>query len=164
MDMTTVQAGVLLILSLPVALFVAWSDMKYMRIANRTVLLLLGIFVVAGIFLFPFENFLWRLGQFAVVLLIGFVLNSLGLVGGGDAKYAAAMAPFFSPGDLRLVVLLFAGTMLAAFLTHRLARVIPPIRRVTADWASWSSGNQFPMGLALSGTLILYLLIAIFLP
>ncbi len=31
------------------------------------------------------------------------------------------------------------------------------IRKATATWASWEAGKLFPMGVALAGTLILYL-------
>ena len=65
-------------------------------------------------------------------------------------------APVFSTGDLRLILALFAACLLGAFATHRLARLIPPVRRATADWESWTR-KDFPMGLALAGTLIFYL-------
>jgi prepilin peptidase CpaA len=38
--------------------------------------------------------------------------------------------------------------------------MVPPLRRVTEDWASWTH-KDFPMGLALGGTLIFYLLAAV---
>ena len=107
----------------------------------------------------PVDEYLWRLLQLVVVLVIGFVLNAAGLVGGGDAKYAAAMAPFFARQDGILVLQLFAAMLLGAFVAHRLAKRIPAIRRATAGWKSWDAGRDFPMGLALSGTLIAYLLL-----
>ena len=39
-------------------------------------------------------------------------------------------------------------------------RIVPPFRRATADWASWTH-KDFPMGLALAGTLIFYLVAVI---
>jgi prepilin peptidase CpaA len=70
------------------------------------------------------------------------------------------MAPFFPTADLRLVLALFAAAIVGAFISHRTARSIRPVRAMTADWASWTH-KDFPMGLALSGTLIFYLLAAL---
>jgi prepilin peptidase CpaA len=159
MHMTLQQAVWLLIPALPMALWIAWSDLSAMRIANKAVLLLGALFLVFGLIALPVDEYLWRLVQLVVVLVIGFVLNAAGLVGGGDAKYAAAMAPFFARQDGILVMQLFAAMLLGAFVAHRLAKRIPAIRRATAGWKSWDAGRDFPMGLALSGTLIAYLLL-----
>jgi len=59
-------------------------------------------------------------------------------------------------GDAGSVALLFAAVLLAAFATHRLAR-LSPLRRLAPGWASWDAGRKFPMGLALGPTLALYL-------
>lgn len=157
MHISFIQALVFLLPALPVGMWIAFSDLKYMRISNRSVILLAVLFVVIAPLVLPFETYLWRLGQMAVLLVAGILLNALRLVGGGDAKYTAAMAGFFSLGDLRLILMIFATMLIAAFLTHRLAKNFAPIRRLTPDWVSWTSGKKFPMGLALSGTLLTYL-------
>lgn len=141
----------------PICLFVAWCDMKFMRIPNKTVLLLVAVFAVIGPLALPLDAYLWRWVHFLVILGIGFVVASAGLVGAGDAKFAAAMAPFIAPGDALLVMVLFAAILLGAFSTHRLARMIPAVRTATPDWQSWERQRDFPMGLALGGTLIFYL-------
>jgi len=155
---TAFQSLILLIPALPLGLWIAFTDLKYMRITNKSVMVLAAAFAVLGIFLFPMEAYLWRLAQVLVVLAIGFVLNALRLVGGGDAKYAAAMAAYFAASDLRLVLLLFAAMLIGAFVTHRIAARVPALRNATQDWKSWTAGKDFPMGLALSGTLLVYLL------
>jgi prepilin peptidase CpaA len=66
------------------------------------------------------------------------------------------MAPFIDPGDARVVLVLYAAVLLAAFTTHRAARAVPAIRTAFPAWESWSR-RDFPMGLALGGTLIFYL-------
>jgi len=149
----------LFIPALPVALWVAWSDLKDMKITNKAVLVMVCVFLVFGLLALPFEDYLWRLLHLVVVLVIGFVANALRLVGGGDAKYAAAIAPFFAFEDIRFVLILFAAMLLSAFVTHRLFGRIGFIRSMTSGWKSWDVGKDFPMGLALSGTLILYLII-----
>jgi len=49
--------------------------------------------------------------------------------------------------------------LLGALVAHRLAGRVPAIRSATADWASWGEKRDFPMGLALGGTLVCYLLL-----
>ena len=158
--LSPVSALVLLPFACAIAIWVSWSDMKFMKIPNKAVLALLAVWVVVGLLAVPFPLWLYGLGLGAAVLVAGFVLTAAGGVGAGDAKFAAAMAPFFIHADLRFVVGLFAACLLGAFAAHRLARLIPPFRAATEDWASWTH-KDFPMGLALSGTLIFYLLAAL---
>ena len=63
-------------------------------------------------------------------------------------------------GDLRFLMALGAAVTLAAFLAHRIAKMTP-LRRLAPDWKSWSSGKRFPMGVALGGTLAIYLVLGI---
>lgn len=145
-------------LVLLVCLWVCFTDMKYMRILNKAVIALFAIFVVIGPFVLPLDSYAWRYVQMLAVLVAGIALNAGGAVGAGDAKFAAAAAPFIHLGDLRFVMALFAATLLAAFASHRLVRA-SPLRKLAPDWKSWQSGSRFPMGLALAGTLGLYLLL-----
>ncbi len=145
---------------LPLCFWVAWSDLSVMRIPNKSVLLLFGIFLVVGLIALPFETYLWRIAGAAIVFGIGVILYMFGGIGAGDIKFAAAMAPFFSGGDLSVVLFLFASVLLAAVATHQAARRIPAIRGLVPGWKSWESRN-FPMGLALTGTLGFYLLLGL---
>ncbi len=143
-----------------IGIWVSWSDMKFMKIPNKAVLALLAVWLVIGLLavaVTPLPIKAWAFGWAlaAVVLVLGFIANAAGLIGAGDAKFAAAMAPFFIGGNLRLIVALYAACLLGAFAAHRLARAIPAFRRASADWASWTN-KDFPMGLALSGTVIFY--------
>jgi prepilin peptidase CpaA len=104
----------------------------------------------------PWQTFAWQLTHLVVVLLVGIVMNAAGMIGAGDAKFAAAAAPFVALGDLRLLLALFAANLLAAFATHRLARH-SPLRRLAPGWKSWDMGWDFPMGLSLGATLAIYL-------
>ncbi|ANT61894.1 hypothetical protein AYJ57_15655 [Salipiger sp. CCB-MM3] len=145
-------------LVLPICLWVCYTDMKWMKILNKSVIALFVVFVVIGPFVLPLSDYAWRYVQLMAVLLAGIALNAGGAVGAGDAKFAAAAAPFIHLGDLRFVMALFAATLFAAFVSHRLVRATP-LRRLAPGWASWESGSRFPMGLALGGTLGLYLLL-----
>lgn len=143
---------------LPICFYVAFTDLREMRITNQAVILLAAIFVIVGLFVLPLPTYGLRLLQMGAVLVIGIILNAAGAVGAGDAKFAAAAAPFIAVGDLRLLIAIFAANVLAAFVTHRLAKYTP-LRRIAPDWKSWSTGWKFPMGLSLGGTLAIYLLL-----
>ncbi|MFN4156334.1 MAG: prepilin peptidase [Paracoccaceae bacterium] len=154
---------------LPFALFiggwVAWSDMKTMKIPNKTMIALLAVWLVVGLAAvwltgLPLHSWLWGWAFAAITLVVGFFVNLLRLVGGGDAKFATAMAPFFVGADWRTVFIIAASCLIGAFIVHRIIRSIGPVRRATPDWVSWTS-NDFPMGLALAGTLIFHLLLTI---
>ncbi len=147
---------------LAIGIWVSWSDMKFMKIPNKAVMALAAVWLVVGLVLvifqqLPLQTWLWGWVLGAGVLVITFLATVAGLIGAGDAKFAAAMAPFFISADIRFVCALFAACLLGAFVGHRGMRLVTPFRRATADWASWTN-KDFPMGLALSGTLILYLL------
>ena len=150
-------------LTIAIAIWVSWSDMKFMKIPNKAVVTLAGVWFILGWPVVGLTVWLWGLALLFGVLVIGFLMSTAGMVGAGDAKFAAAMAPFFTGGDLRLLFALFAACLLGAFAVHRIARAIPAVRRATPDWASWTH-KKFPMGLALSGTLIFYPLCAALLP
>ncbi len=143
---------------LPICLYVAFTDMAQMRITNQAVILLALVFIVLGFFLMPFNAYLWRLLALVIVLAVGVILNVAGALGAGDAKFAAAAAPYIAIGDLRLLIALFMATLLAAAITHRGIKHTP-LRRLAPHWTSWEQGKKFPMGLALGSALAIYLIL-----
>ncbi|MFO1176378.1 MAG: prepilin peptidase [Paracoccaceae bacterium] len=162
LHLTAPQAYVaLLIAALPICGWVCWTDLKFMKIPNRAVLALGAVFLVVGALTFPPVAFALRWINLPVVLAIGFLLNAIANVGAGDAKFAAAAAPFFAPAHLPLILPLFAAFLLGAFAAHRVLRAIPAVRALTPDWVSWKR-KDFPMGLALVGTFVAYLAIMAF--
>jgi prepilin peptidase CpaA len=162
LDLTPVQAfQVLFVCVLPICAWVAWSDLKTMKIPNKSVMALLGVYIIVGLIVIPFEPWAWRWLNFVVVLAIGFVLNAVANVGAGDAKFAAAAAPFIKAAHAPLVLPLFAAFLLGAFAAHRILRQIPAVRRMAPDWVSWTR-KDFPMGLALVGTFVTYMALMAF--
>lgn len=151
---------ILFLTTLPITAWVIWSDLKFMKIPNKAVIAMLGVFAVVGFMVIPLEPWLWRWANFAVVLVVGIVLNAVIHFGAGDAKYAAAAAPFIAlnPTSIRLVLVLMAAMTLSAFITHRAARAIPALRGLAPDWLSWTR-KDFPFGIPLAGTLSAYLLL-----
>ncbi len=144
---------------LPLCFLVAWSDMRAMRIPNWCVVAMFATYVVIGIFTLPFSVYLWGFISLIVVLVIGFLMNMVGMIGAGDAKFAAAAAPFVHLDDFRFVIALFAANILAAFLTHRFTAKTK-MTDLAPKWDSWERKWEFPMGLSLGGTLAIYLLLS----
>lgn len=144
---------------LPLCFYVAFTDLSRMKITNQTVIVLALVFVLIGPFVMPsLEVYLWRLAQLAIMLVFGVLLNAIGAMGAGDAKFIVAAAPFVAAGDLRLIMALLAASLLAAFVTHRLARATA-LRKLAPHWTSWDQDKKFPMGLALGMALSLYLIL-----
>ena len=157
LTLTTLEALWFLPLAFPICIWVALSDLRQMRIPNTAVLALTGVFLVTGLFALPMEAYLWRLAALGIVLVAGFLITSMGLVGAGDSKFAAAMAPFIAPGDYLFFLALFSLVLIGSWITHRSAGRVPAVRRATAHWSSWEQGKLFPMGVALAGALVIYL-------
>lgn len=135
--------AVLLLLS---ALVASWYDGRYRRIPNWlcAATALAGLAVTA-----------WSAGPTAlpgnalhllIALVVGMVLFRLGVFGGGDAKYYAAVAGWF--GMAKAVLLLLSVTMSGLvllviwFTSRRLAGV--PIRRTAG-----SGLDGLPYGIAI---------------
>ena len=156
MAITTFAAMWFLPFVVPICLYVMYTDLARMKITNKANLALLAVFVVIGLFVMPFDQYLWRLGGMVIVLIVGVILNAAGVMGAGDSKFIAAAAPFVALGDLIMLAWLFSAVMIAAIVTHRAARMTG-LRNLAPHWTSWEKGKKFPMGLALGPTLIIYL-------
>ncbi|NPD15278.1 hypothetical protein HOY34_08710 [Xinfangfangia sp. D13-10-4-6] len=162
MNPTVTQALWLLPFCLPIAIWVAWTDLKFMKIRNDACLAMIAVWVFLGWPAVGMTLWLWGFAIMAIVLVLGFFGNAIGLFGAGDAKFAAAMSGVFVGGDPVRIAVLYAVCSILALVLQRIARKIPFVLRIAPDWVSWSSG-KFPMGLALAMMLIVYLLAA-FLP
>lgn len=153
---TSAEALWFLPFTAPFCVWVMWSDLSAMRIPNPAVLALAVVFVVIGLVALPLAEYPWRLLTMAVVLVVTFLANAVGLMGAGDSKFIAVAVPFVDPGDIAPLCLILAACLLAAFVTHRIAKYTA-LRRLAPGWTSWDRGRKFPMGFALGGTLIIYL-------
>ena len=160
-----VAAAALLPFAAAVGLWVSWSDLKFMKIPNQASIVMLAVWVIIGLILVLAQVMslkLWALGLGlgAAVLVVTFILNALGAIGGGDAKFAAAMAPAFIHANMTKLAMIYIACSLGALAAHRLLKYIPPFRAATPDWKSWTH-KGFPFGTTLSATLIFYLLAAL---
>ncbi len=144
---------------LPVAIWVAWSDLATMKIPNKAVLATMAVYTVVGLLVLPLAVWAWQWLHFAIILVLGFLLTVGGVMGAGDAKFAAAAAPFIVAADSINVIALLGICTLFGFISHRLARV-SPLRKLAPHWESWERTKQFPMGYPLALTLLSYLALA----
>ena len=144
-----------------ICVWVAWSDLSRMKIPNLAVLALLLTFALIGPFVLPLGDWGWRWVHFAVLLVIGMVLNAIGAMGAGDAKFIAAAAPFVAAGDAVTVLLILSACAVLGFVLHR-AAMHSALARAVPHWESWSTGRRFPFGFPLAAALVLYLALAAF--
>ena len=85
-------------------------------------------------------------------------MNALRLIGGGDAKLAAAFTPYIATNDYMAFLFLMAVAGILTLVAHRVAGRVPAIRKATPDWKSWTAGNHFPYGLTICVSALYYLI------
>ncbi len=143
----------------PVVFLAAWTDLRSFRIPNRLCLAGIAIFVVTAAIFLPLAEIPGRLMGAGLVLLVGFVLFSAGLMGGGDAKMATVIALFIPGRDAVTLLVLLALCGLAGLVVVRL--MAPRIGSLpmgkAAEWEVWTTRKQFPYGYAMAGALALYI-------
>ncbi|MEJ6391519.1 A24 family peptidase [Gymnodinialimonas ulvae] len=165
--LTASQAWIFLPICLPIALWAIYTDLTELKIKNVAVTALFAGFIVLGLFALPLPEYAWRFSHFGVVLLIGFVLSAIGILGAGDAKFAAAMAPFIALPDAMLVLAIITMSAFAFMIVHQIAKRIPAVTAATPGWASWDTGRRsigkqaFPYGIGISTGLIVYMILGI---
>jgi prepilin peptidase CpaA len=173
---TPEQATIFGLLTLPVTVWVIYTDVTTMKIKNVAVLAMLGIFAVAGLFLLPLSEYAWRWSHFAVVIVIGYLMHVASLpIGAGDAKYAAAIAPFVAIEDTGEVAVLFFVLTVALLVLFFVARSVLSFWSSGPNW-TWVKAEaggttalgktrevmrlKTPFGLALASTISSYFLLA----
>jgi prepilin peptidase CpaA len=154
--MTVAQATFFFPFVLIIGIWVAWTDLSRMKIPNTAVLSLFGVWAVLGLIVVPWQIWAWGIAMAFVVLLIGILGMVLRLFGGGDAKFVAAMAPFFVQDELRQTLFLSVVVILSGLFLHRSWRAVPALRNMAPTWESWTHAD-FPMGLALAGILVIHI-------
>ncbi|RUT28195.1 peptidase [Arsenicitalea aurantiaca] len=161
-----VSAALLLFFPLVMA-FAASSDLLTMRISNRLVLLLVvGFFPVALVVGMPFGEIGLHVLAGLAVLALTFGLFSMGWIGGGDAKLAAATAlwlGFSGTAAYLLYAAVFGGVLTLILLRLRTLPLTPFIAR--HDWIArlHDRATGVPYGIALAiAAMMVYSQTAIF--
>lgn len=150
---------ILLLPAIPIGIWVAWSDMKFMRIPNVACFALFISFLILAPLIYDLNQYGFRIAQGLIVLLIGFFATGIGLVGGGDAKFAAAMAPFIALEDIFPFIFLIGILSLLSVGLHKLAGITPGVKNKIKDWDSWNTQGMFPFGITLAASLIAHLVL-----
>ena len=161
-SVTVTQSTAFLIFVAPLCIYVAWNDLRAMKIPTWSTDALAIVFVVVGFWVMPFSDYLWRYTHFGVVLIVAILANAIGAMGAGDSKFLASAAPFVALDDAGFVLMLLGSGMAAGLAIHRVARSIPAVRNLVPDWESWAEKKRFPMGFPMGAVLIVYLAIPLF--
>lgn len=138
-----VSEGLLLVVSL----FASWSDAYHRRIPNW----LCALTALAGLSFALAAGGLPELGSHAlhagIALVVGMVLFRIGAFGGGDAKFYAAIAAWFTWGQavgLLLAVALCGLVLLLVWFTYR-RLAGKPLKRFATE-----PGDSLPYGIAIA--------------
>ncbi len=150
---------ILLLPAIPIGIWVAWSDMKFMRIPNVACFALFISFLILAPLIYDFHQYGFRIAQGLVVLFFGFFATGIGLVGGGDSKFAAAMAPFIALENIFPFIFLIGILSLISVGLHKLIGITPGLKNHIKDWDSWNEHGMFPFGVTLAASLIAHLVL-----
>lgn len=138
-----------LMLITPLLLAVAWCDLRSLRIPNGLSLAGLAVFA-AVLVLAPPQDWLARIAVAGLVFAAGFVAFARGLVGGGDVKFLPVLMLFVPAVGVPIFANLFAVMLLAG------VGLVLALRRVqvlaNSGWKSLGPTRQFPMGLSIAAT------------
>lgn len=136
-----------LLLLAPVLVAAALSDLRDMRIPNGLSLIALALFLLCLPFVGLAEAGL-RAAVAAAVFALGFVGFALRLIGGGDAKFLAAVTLFIPVETLALFALVLAAALVLGVLAVLGLRASPWAEAAT--WRAARPGDSFPMGLSIA--------------
>lgn len=159
MDLSPSPALWFMLAVVPLGLATIWTDLTRMKIPNWVTDSLLVAFIPLGLIALPWPDFLWQLVNPVVMLAIGLGLHTIRAMGAGDIKFLISASPYVMIGDLKIVLFMLCGTILAGVAIHRTMRAtIGP--RLAPNWKSWDKNGRFPFGFSLAPALFLYLLLA----
>jgi prepilin peptidase CpaA len=134
--------------------FAASSDLLTMTISNRVSLMLVGgFFVVAAIAGMSAADALLHLSAGGIVLIAAFGLFARGIIGGGDAKLAAAAALWLGLDHLLpylLLASLMGGALSVALIWFRMAPLPDWLARHAWVGRLHAKDGGVPYGIALA--------------
>ena len=134
--------------------FAASSDLFTMTISNRVTLMLVGgFFALAAITGVDAAEMISHLSAGCVVLVAGFGLFARGIIGGGDAKLAAAAALWLGFDHLLpylLLASLLGGALSIGLIWFRMAPLPEWLARQTWVERLHSKDGGVPYGIALA--------------
>jgi len=139
--------------------YAAASDLLTMLIPNRISLALVAGFTLLAVTgPMSWSDIGFHLGAGAVVLAVTFTLFAFGVIGGGDAKLAAATAlwlGFDGLGDYLLVASIFGGALTLAILAARSYPLPQRVARLPFALHLHDAKTGIPYGIALAAAALL---------
>lgn len=149
-----------LLLALPLFLWSAWTDYRFMRIRNVVVLAALAVFVLTVPFI-GVQEALYRGLAALLVFAVAFSMFAVRALGGGDVKLGSAMLLFVPSGTYTLFAYAFSLALLVTIVGFTAARRMLVQGRSGA--VSMRAKGMVPMGVAfaLAGTFHLCVLAAL---
>ena len=155
-------AGFALLVVFPFLMaYAAFSDLLTMLIPNRISLALVaGFACLAATGLMSWSDLGHHLGAGALVLTVTFALFAFGVIGGGDAKLAAATAlwlGFDGLTDYLLAASLLGGGLTLAILAARAHPLPGRIARMPFALHLHDAKTGIPYGIALSAAALIVL-------
>jgi len=131
----------------PVLVACAYSDLRYMRIPNKLVLMLAVFFVITSPML-TLPEIGWRIAVSAIVFGISAIAFSLRMLGGGDVKMLAALLLFIPSTTLTTFGYIFSSSMLTGLLVSTTLQNAAWAESL--GWASVKAKGRFPMGISIA--------------
>lgn len=134
--------------------FAAVMDVMTMKIRNRLVIVIVAGYVVLALLAgMPLEEIGLSMAVAAATFLVGFTMFSMGWIGGGDAKLAAATVLWLGAAHILAYLLytaLFGGCLTLAVLVFRHAAL--PAGGHSPDWVErlHSPQSGVPYGAAMA--------------
>ncbi len=138
----------LLLFFLPIIFGSAISDFNHLKIRNVQVTVGLAAFLVISPFLLDLNEISFRLLSAVLIFGICFILFSLRLIGGGDAKMMPVVLLFVPSDEVVLFLRIFAGALLLVSLGALFIQRTPRLRR--AGWTTAQERRQVPVGVAMA--------------
>lgn len=138
----------LLLFFLPIIFGSAISDFNHLKIRNVQVIVGLALFLVISPLLLDLNEISFRLLSAVLTFGICFILFSLRLIGGGDAKMMPVVLLFVPTDEVVLFLRIFAGALLLVSLGALFIQRTPRLRR--AGWTTAQERRQVPVGVAMA--------------
>lgn len=135
-----------IILLLPLAIIIAYYDVRYRRIPNAFVLATLAGGVAINAIFTGFTGIAASFGGCALGFVLMFMLHVFGAMGAGDVKLFAAIGAVIGAGLVvpTFIVVIITGGLLAVVSIIRAGRVMTTMHRVLQILVGMLPGWQMP--------------------
>lgn len=132
----------------------AVSDVAALRISNRDVLALAILYPVYLSFAQVMPGAVWAVGIAVAVLLVGFALFALKIIGAGDAKMLSVVALWAGPEMIAatLMIIALTGGAMALFMMSRFQFEVSALasRYGAISFSDAIESRQLPYGVAIA--------------